>query len=38
MTGKKINRWPGNKHDIQSEKWKGSKKNFIYENLRRVNF
>ena len=34
----KITGWLGNKHDIQIEKWKVSKKNLIYKNLRRTNF
>ena len=34
----KITGWPGNKYDIQTEKWKVSEKKFIYENLRRTNF
>ena len=34
----KITGWLGNKHDIQIEKWKVSKKNLIYENIRRTNF
>ena len=38
MTGSKITGWLGNKHDIQIEKWKVSKKKFIYEKLRRANF
>ena len=34
----KLVGWPGNKHDMQIEKWKVSEKNFTYENLRRTNF
>ena len=33
----KITGWPGNKHDIETEKWKVSEKNVIYENLKRTN-
>ena len=38
MTERKITGWPGNKNDIQTEKWKVNEKNFIYGNLRRTNF
>ena len=32
----KLSEQPGHKHNIQIEKWKVSKKLFIYENLKRT--